>query len=161
MNRNGLTGNADVASRDPAVADETRGDEFCHVDGDGEADALCRQNDRGIHADYFATGVDERSAGVARVERGVRLDHAIDQSSASRPHGASERTDDAGRHRGLETERAANRNRQLTGTDQVGVAKPRRNLIRRRYAHDGQIGIRVVADHAGSAARAVDERDVD
>ena len=50
------------------------------VDGDGEPDVLGRciataaLGHRGVHADDLGVGVDERPAGVARVDRGVRLE---------------------------------------------------------------------------------------
>jgi hypothetical protein len=121
----------------------------------------CAGRMTGIHTDYLAARVDERPSGVAGIERGVRLDHAVDQPSAFRPHGASKRAHDAGSDRGLETERIADRDRELAGTDRIGIAQPCRNLVRRGYAHDGKIGIGVIADHAGSAARAVDQCHVD
>ena len=46
---------------------------------DGEAHALARQYGGGVDADRRAAVVDERPARVAGVERGIRLDHVVDQ----------------------------------------------------------------------------------
>ena len=47
---------------------------------DGEADALVAAGlaeDRGVDADQLAARVDQRAAGVARVDRGVGLDEVL------------------------------------------------------------------------------------
>ena len=46
------------------------------VHGDRKADALRAGDDRGIHADHAAVAVHERPAGIARIDRGIRLDEA-------------------------------------------------------------------------------------
>src|SRR6478736_1213380 len=80
-----------VAGADPeervlglAALDELVGDRLGLLDGDGEADAdvaalaaaraLAQRRDRAVDADELALGVDERATGVARVDRGRRLD---------------------------------------------------------------------------------------
>ena len=54
MQRHVLARHADRAAPDAAFLDQPRGDELRGVARDGEADALRRQNDRGVHADDFA-----------------------------------------------------------------------------------------------------------
>ena len=57
------------------------------VDGDGEADALTTLGDRRVDADDIARGVDQRAAGVARVDGRVRLDEVAQRSWRQRAAG--------------------------------------------------------------------------
>ena len=83
------------------------------VDRDREADALRRQDHRGVHADHPPARVDQRPARVARVERRVGLDDVVDQPPRLRAQRAAERADHAGRHRAVEAERVADRDGEL------------------------------------------------
>ena len=87
--------------------------------------------------------VEQRAAGVARVERGVRLDHvrrSRSRSGAVEP--ALERGDDAGRQRPLEPERVADRDRRVADLHAGGVAELERLQVealgRRRAAARGR-----------------------
>ena len=53
--------------------------ELCGIDAHGEAKPLGGQNDRRIDADNLASKNDQRPAGVARIQRSIRLDDVIDQ----------------------------------------------------------------------------------
>src|SRR5258708_25891841 len=86
MQRHGLAGYADEAARDAAVADQPRGNERRSVDADGEADPLRLGDDGSVDADDFAARVDERTAGVAGIQRGIGLDDVVDQASTARAH---------------------------------------------------------------------------
>ena len=70
--------------------------------GDGEAEALGREDDGGVDADDFAAGVDERAAGVAGVEGGVGLDDVVDEPAGGAAEGSAHGADDAGGDGGLE-----------------------------------------------------------
>jgi hypothetical protein len=50
---------------------------------------------------------------------------------------------------------------KLAGKDRVGIAELRRNLVRRGDPQYRQIGMRIIADHTGGVAHAVDECHVD
>jgi hypothetical protein len=67
MQRHVLAAYADEAARDLAVLDKPACDILGRVDGDGETDALRRQNDGGVDANDFAARVDQRPAGVAGI----------------------------------------------------------------------------------------------
>ena len=65
--------------------------------------------DLGVDADHLPEPVQERTAGVAVVDRGVGLDRVVDREVVRRRHLPVERADDAARHGSLEPERAADR----------------------------------------------------
>jgi len=77
---------------DPAGGEDLLLDGLRHVHGNGKRQALVAAGarvDLGVDADHFATHVDERSAGVARVDGGVGLDERHEAVAWQRaPHGA-------------------------------------------------------------------------
>ena len=148
-NRQLLRGYADEGAAHPAVPHQLAEHEACGIGGDGKADALRAHDHRGVHADDFAMRGHQRAAGIARVERGVGLDHVVDQPAGTRAQRAAERRDDARGHRRLEAERIADGDHQLSAPQPLGVAK-RRGGERHRLIdpQQGEIGIRVVADQA-------------
>ena len=73
-----------VGAPHPAMGDEFAEHEARCVGGDCEADALRPGDDCGVDADHLAVRSDQRSAGVAGVERGVGLDHVIDHAAVVR-----------------------------------------------------------------------------
>src|SRR6478672_1241721 len=79
MQRHILTGYANVAAPNLSVAYQPSGDEPGCVARNGKADALGRTNHCRVHADDFARGVNERSAGVARIQCRVGLNNVVDQ----------------------------------------------------------------------------------
>src|SRR5260370_15213767 len=101
---------AEKCAVDAAVGDEVVGDILCRVDGNGEADAsggAAGRVNRGVDADDFTARIDERPAGIAAVDSGVGLNGFVNESGLAGLHGASERADNAGGERGLESERIA------------------------------------------------------
>ena len=75
-----------------------------------------------------AAAVDQRAARVARIQRGVGLDHVVDEADgASRPSGqrAAERRHDAGGHGAGEPVRVADRDDQLADAQPLGLAERR------------------------------------
>ena len=104
---------ADVAAPHPAVPDDLAQHEIAGVGRHREADALRARDDGGVDADHLAGRGDQRAARIAGIERRVGLDHVLDQPADLRAQRAAERRDDAGRHRGVEAERVADRDRDL------------------------------------------------
>ena len=91
----------------PAVFDDLRHNIAGHVAWDGEADsdvAASRGNDCGIQADELTAQVHQRSAGVARIDRGIGLDHVLDHEAVVEGELATEGADDARRERAVEAE---------------------------------------------------------
>ena len=123
MQRHILTGNANIAAPDSSVANQPTGDEPGRIARNRKADALCRANHRRVHADHFPRGVDERSAGIARIQRRVGLNDVVNQTTRLRIHRATERADHACGHACLETERVSNRDRQLANPQVFGIGQ--------------------------------------
>ena len=98
-----LSRDADEAAADASVLDQPRRDPAGSVAGDGEADALRGADDGRVDADDLGARVDERAAGVARVEGGVSLDDIVDEPAGSAAQRAAEAADNAGGDRLLET----------------------------------------------------------
>ena len=97
-------------------------------------------------ADHVCARVGERPAGVARVQRRVRLDHVLDDATGRHRQRAPERRDDAGRHRASEPERAADRDDELADAQPVGVTELGRGQAVRVESEHGEIGERIGAD---------------
>ena len=70
-----------------------------------------------------AARVEQRAARVARVERGVGLDHVVDPEPARRGQAALERRHHAGGERLLEPERVADRDRRVADLEARGAAE--------------------------------------
>src|SRR6202012_2432995 len=81
----GGNGHGAIVRADPAAYHVAGLDDLVeHVaragDGNGEADAFGADglaDQRGVDANQVAVGVDQRAAGVAEVDRGVRLDEVL------------------------------------------------------------------------------------
>ena len=132
-----LRGDADEGAAHAAVPDQFAEHEACGIGGDREADALRAHDDGGVDADDFAARGDQRPAGIAGIERGIGLDHVVDQPAVARAQRAAERGDDAGRHGGFEAERIADGDHQLAALELFGIAERRRRQAsppRRRAA---------------------------
>src|SRR5690606_30819588 len=102
-----LDGHADAAARDFAGFDELLLDVVRYVDRNGERQAhvaAAAAINLRVDADHFAAHVEERAAGIARIDRHIRLDERRVVALASR-HGAAGGADDAGGDAVLEAER--------------------------------------------------------
>src|SRR5262249_58449745 len=80
VGRHGVHAHAELAALHRAEADELIHDAARHVHGDGEADAdiaAAAREDRGIDPDQLAVQVDERAAGIARIDGSVGLDEVV------------------------------------------------------------------------------------
>ena len=131
------------------------------VDRNREAQPLAAGDDRGVDADDSAGARDERSAGIAGIERRVGLDDMLDQASRPGAERPAERADHAARHGVLEAIRVPDRNRQLTWFERLRIAELDRGEIGRGDTDHGDVGVAVLADEIGGALTAVGERDVD
>ena len=112
---------------------------------DGEADVgrgggLAAAGDGGVDADDFARGVDERAAGVARGDRGVGLDQAVEERSVGADR-AVERRHDAERDRrvAVEPEGEADGDHVVTEVDAVGIGEGDRLVPVARHAQQGEV----------------------
>src|SRR5215471_17504184 len=103
VQRSRLRLHADVAASHDAFTNQLAGDELRGVDGDSEAQTLCRQNGCRINAYDLACRVHQRSAGVAGIQGRVGLDDIFDQTSRLRPQAAPQGADYAGGHGVLES----------------------------------------------------------
>src|SRR5260370_20641239 len=69
---------ADVSTRDAAPPPQLRQDRGGAADRHGETDIAGARADRGVDPDHFAARIDQRSAAVAKIDRGVRLDVVVE-----------------------------------------------------------------------------------
>src|SRR3954465_2523728 len=92
--RDVLAGEADETSPDTSILDQPGDHPARGVARDRETDSLRRPNDGRVHADDFATRVDERAAGVAGIQRRISLDDIVDEPSRRAAQRASETTHD-------------------------------------------------------------------
>ena len=122
---------------------------------DGKTEPLGRQNDRGVDADDFAERVDQRTAGVARIERGVGLNHVVDQPAGLGTKRAAERADDAGGDAVLKTVRIADGDGELADANLFRIAQRRRDQSAGGNANHREIGAGIVADDGGVEAPAI------
>ena len=142
-------GDADRGAADAAVARDLAGDEIGGVGGDREADALRAHDDRRVDADHLAGRGDQRAAGIAGIERRVGLHDVLDHAAGARLQRAAERGDDAGRHRRVEAERIADRDRDLAAPQLAAVAEPRGGQGDGFVdAQQREVGVGIVAEHA-------------
>ena len=100
-------------------------------------DRAAAGRDLGVDADHAPARVEQRSAGVAGVERRVGLDHVVDREAARRGQAPLQRRHDAGGQRALQAERVADRDRRIADLDRRGVAELERLEIARRRRRRG------------------------
>ena len=95
------------------------------IDGDGEADVLGLPGDRGVDADDVALEVEQRAAGVARVDRGVGLQEVGEVLAVGLGEAAVLGRHDAGRHRrpAGEVEGVADGDDLVAHLEGIGVAQ--------------------------------------
>src|SRR5829696_8031715 len=153
---------AEVGALDVLALDERRDDLLDLVDRHGEADAgvaAALTGDLRVHADHAALAVEQRAAGVARVDRGVGLHGVGDREAVGRLDRAPERRDDAARDRALEPERAADADRGVAGAEVARGAQLERLHaaldLRRVDLEHGEVGRRVLAEQLGVDGLAV------
>ena len=92
--------------------DQLRDDAIDGIHGNGKPDPRVgsgRAVDGRVDSDQSTGAVEQRAARVARVNRRVRLNHALDLATVASANFALEPTDDTGRQRLVETERIPDR----------------------------------------------------
>jgi hypothetical protein len=142
------------------------GDEVAHhaphaVDGDGEADPLRLAVDGGGDADQLALDVEERAAGVARVDRGVGLDE-VGESALLVAERAADGAHHARRHRVREAEGVADRDHRLADHQVRRAAEGDVGEVAARlHAQHGQVRVGVGAHQLGVELAPVGERHMD
>jgi len=138
-------------------------------DRQGEAQAFGALLLAGVHADDSAVQVKERPAAVARVERGVELNH-VDEIDADfavfgfDPIGetATEPADDAGGDGTLETaKRTADGDDLLAGSQEVGAAEFEGGVSARLGPQYDRVHVGIPPDHVRLQESAVDHHDAD
>src|SRR5436853_3652333 len=115
--------NAEISAPHSAIAEKLYDHPLHGVDRGGKADSLRPGNDRGVYADHLAARVHERAAGIAWVERGIRLQHVVDQAPGLRAQAPAKRAHNAGSDRVLEAVRIADRDRELPNPQAARRAK--------------------------------------
>src|SRR5262245_28625107 len=131
VKRDDLSRHADVAAAHASFFDQLGRDEFRRVDGGGKGDSLCGQNDRRVDADDLAARVDERPAGVPRVQGRVGLNNVVDQAARPRTQAASQRADHARGHRVLEAVWVPDGDRELADANLIRIAEGDGHQVRR------------------------------
>src|SRR5205085_4384269 len=112
-----LPADADVAATNPTVLDQPTGDIFGRVHGDGETNPLGRQDHGRVHAYHFSARVDQRAAGIARIQRGIGLENVVHEPAGLGTERPAERADHTGGHRALEAVRVADGDSELADAD--------------------------------------------
>ena len=82
MERNSLTGYANVAALHTTVTDKPRSNKLSRIGADRETDPLGSHDGGGVDPDHLSLRVDQRSSGIARVQGRVGLDDAVDQAAS-------------------------------------------------------------------------------
>ena len=140
-------------------ADEAGGDFERLVDRNCKADAL-RSHARGhVDADYQAVNVQERSAGIARIDARIALNQVVVFLLVADLHVAMQRADDPARHRMLISVGIADGDDLLTFHQIAGGAE----LDHRQWLFDvdldhGQVGLAVVSDASRDGCLSVGQR---
>ena len=153
MNRGILPSDPQVSPLHVSISQQGWHDDLRRVDWDSEAESLPAHDDRRVEPDDLARGVDERAARVAGIQRGVGLNDVGDQAARLRPQRSTERADDPGGHRVLESIRIADRDDDLPSFQLIGFPELRRNDLRRVDLDDRQVGVWIVPDDASSVVR--------
>ena len=148
---------ADIGAPYPAVSHQLAQHKARGVGCNRKADTLGAHDQRRVDPDNLAMGGDERPTRIAGIERGIGLDHVVDQPPGARPQRSAERGNHTRCHRRLETERIADGNHQLAALEQFGIAERRRGQRQRGVdTHQGEVGIGVVPDHPCGQASTID-----
>src|SRR5436309_12413422 len=151
----------DIAAPDLPVLDEPARDKFCRVDADGKADALRRQYDRGVDADHLSARRHQRSPRITGIQRGIGLNHVIDQPTGRRSERASKRAHHSSSDRELEPVGVSDRDDQLSRSDRLGIALRSRDEVGRIDPDYRQVGIRIVTDQVRLKPPAIREGHLD
>jgi hypothetical protein len=125
--------------------------------GDGETDPLRHDDDGGVHADHLAVRVDERSAGVSRVEGSGVLDDVLDEATVAAAKRAPHRAHHPGGDGGVEAQRVADGDDELSDAKRRRVAQRGVGKTGRPHPHHGEIGGGVLPHQLGAVHALVGE----
>src|SRR5439155_4208223 len=122
MYRRVLARTTDTSPPDPSIFNQPARDEFRRIDGNRKANSLGRPDHGGIDSDDVTVRRDQRSPGIARIQRGIGLDNVIDQPAGLRSERTAERAHHTGRDGRLKAIGVANGNDQLA--DRIDCESP-------------------------------------
>ena len=133
------------------------------IDGDGEADVLGLPGDRGVDADDVALEVEQRAAGVARVDRGVGLQEVGEVLAVGLGEAAVLGRHDPGRHRrpAGEVEGVADGDDLVAHLEGIGVAQRKGSEVVAVDVQDGEVRSGICGDDLGGDLITVAELDGD
>ena len=142
------------------LVDQLLGDAAGPVDRNGKAEASPGPRaDQGVDADHLTLRIEQRTAGVAGVDRGIGLDQI--QALSGNPqlgHIPVEIADDAHGHSVFQSVGIANGNRPVSDLQSIGIPqggdRPRPLALQ---PHHGQVRETVLSDHLGFNAPPVGE----
>src|SRR5208283_13801 len=161
MDGNSLRRDSDEAAPDSPVAQQAAGYEFCGVDSDCETDSLCRQNRRRVDSDDVATRVDERTAGISRIQGGIGLNDILNQPAGVGPERSAESADHSRGYGRLKSVWIANRNRDLARPQMLRISEGHGLQSGNIHANHSQIGCGIVADDMSGSPSGVGESHLD
>src|SRR5262249_36770406 len=127
--RHVLTGDAKVTASNPSITEERRKNRDDGADRHREAESLPSRNDCRVYPAERTITCDQRSTGIAWIERGIRLDDLINQSPRTRPKRAAERADHTGGDGVMEAVGIPDRNDELPRAKRPRVAEGYRHEI--------------------------------
>ena len=122
------------------------------IDRDRETKAgesAAAAENRGIDADHAAVRVEQRSAGIAGIDRRIGLDEILKRPETDT---AAQRADDPAADRLADAEGIADRQHHVANLELVAVAKRGGRKAGGLDLEDREVGKRVSADHLGFVA---------
>ena len=153
---------AQIAARDPTGHHEAIHDGGGKVHRNGKADANVaarRREDGAVDPDETTLGINERAAGVAHVDRRIRLDKifiaAIENSHLVTALGR----DDSHGHGLAHTKGISDREHDIADAKFLTVSERHRRQLRRLNLDHGDVGLGIGTDHFGNELTVVRQRD--
>ena len=161
--RCGLPRKPKIAAYHAPFAHEIGNDPLRRIDGYGKARRVGTRDDGRVHADNAAPAVEERTAGIAGVQRGVGLYDVLDQAAGRRPQGPAQGADHTGRDRRLQAEGIAHGNDKLPDAQGIQIAKLDWREAPAPAMHPDKRGIRIriAANEIGRSGAAVGKQNLD
>src|SRR5215469_2090445 len=137
----------DPPADDTSILDDVVQHAPDHVYGDRKTDAFDAQtlrDDGGVDADQGAAGINQRAAGVAEIDRCIRLDEVLERRDPELSAGGG--ADDAVRHGLRQAERITDGEHHVADPQLIGLPEGDDGEVRHVDLEHCQIGIRVHAD---------------
>jgi hypothetical protein len=153
---------AQLAASHRAVSDDLLHQPRYHIGGNGETDAditAAGGDNRGVDPDQFTAQVDQRSAGVAGVDRSIGLDEILITLNAQAR--AAQGADDPGGHGLPEAERIADGDHEVADTQAVGIGQRQSGQVAAGHLDYRHVAFRIGTDHLGFEPATVVEGDHD